>query len=302
MPKNSQLDFNDLSLDLHNYRTTPQKNESNAIKAMISIKPDKFFGLMDNILEDGYLQTENIIVLDDTKKLIVKEGNRRIAILKLIHGKFKLSEFGLPASILNKIQNLPPSWLKENSKVSCIIFTLKESDKADKIVSLTHAKGEKAGRDKWASVATARHNRDANKKPEPVLDLLEKYLDKGQNLTLQQKERWAGDYNLSVLVEAVSKLLSRLDIANAQELVIKYPKINYRAELEDIMRDIGLELLGFPHIRNVNADFGASYGIVAITPPAPPSVPSPSTPPATPPSSSPPPPPNPSFFTQGSCE
>lgn len=153
---------------------------------------------------------------------------------------------------------------KNNFKVSSIIFNKKEVDQADKIVSLTHAKGEKAGRDKWTSVATARHNRDVNKKPEPVLDLLEKYLGNGKNLTEQQKERWAGDYNLSVLVEAVSKLLPRLGFENASDLTIKYPKIKYRAELEELIRDIGLELIGFPKIRSTNEDFGSLYGIIPL--------------------------------------
>jgi hypothetical protein len=261
MPKNSQLEISKLSLDLKNYRTTPQKNEVNATKAMIAIKPEKFFALMDSILEDGYLQTENIIVLETAKGFIVKEGNRRIASLKVIHSILKIGEIGIPSSILNKIKLIDATWIKNNSKVSCIIFSEKESDQADKIVSLTHAKGEKAGRDKWTSVATARHNRDVNKKPEPVLDLLEKYLVHGLNLTAQQKERWAGEYNLSVLVEAVSKLLPRLNINSAVELTTKYPKIKFRNELEELFRDVGLEIIGFPKIRNTQEDFGLTYGI-----------------------------------------
>jgi hypothetical protein len=264
MPKNSQLEISKLSLDLKNYRTTPQKNEVNAAKAMIAIKPEKFFALMDSILEDGYLQTENIIILETSKGFIVKEGNRRIATLKIIHGILKIGELGIPASILNKIKTIDASWLKTNSKVSCIIFSEKESDQADKIVTLTHAKGEKAGRDKWTSVATARHNRDVNKKPEPVLDLLEKYLVSGQNLTAQQKERWAGEYNLTVLVEAVSKLLPRLNFNSAIELTSKYPKIKFRNEFEELLRDIGLEIIGFPKIRNTQEDFGLTYGIPSL--------------------------------------
>jgi len=79
MPTTSQIEVKDLNLDLKNFRTVPQKKESDAIKAMISIKPDRFFAVMDSIIEDGYLPTENIIVLKDGLKHIVKEGNRRIA-------------------------------------------------------------------------------------------------------------------------------------------------------------------------------------------------------------------------------
>lgn len=264
MSKNTQLEIGVLSLDLKNYRTTPQKNEIDAIKAMISIKPDKFYGLLESILEDGYLQTENIIVLEKDKKNIVKEGNRRIACLKLIHQTYSLDEFAIPESSINSIKTLSKEWLSENSKVSCIVYLETESIKADKIVSLTHAKGEKAGRDKWTSVATARHNRDENKKSEIALDLLEKYLFHGENLTTQQKERWAGDYPLTVLSDAIAKIHLRFNLNSTAELTTLYPKIKLKSELEDLMRDIGLNIIGFPNIRNINEDFALAYGINPI--------------------------------------
>jgi hypothetical protein len=63
MPTTSLLDVNKLSLDLKNFRTVPQKDEPDAIKAMISIKAEKFYAIMESIIEDGYLPTENIIIL-----------------------------------------------------------------------------------------------------------------------------------------------------------------------------------------------------------------------------------------------
>jgi hypothetical protein len=280
MSKNAQLNVSELKLDLKNYRTTPQKNEIDAINAMISIKPDKFFGLMESILEDGYLHTENVIILETApKSYIVKEGNRRTACLKLIHQLFNLDDFNIPASILTSIKAVEAQWLIDNSQISCVIYDLSESAIADRVVSLTHAKGEKAGRDKWTSVATARHNRDINNKPEPVLDLLEKYLIEGKNLSVQQKERWAGDYNLTVLVEAISKTFLRFEVNSPAELTDKYPKIIYKDELEELLRDIGLEQIGFPKIRNTNEDFALAYGInpIVVVPPVavPPSTPVP---------------------------
>jgi hypothetical protein len=283
MSKNTQLEISKLNLDLKNYRTTPQKTEIDAIKAMISIKPDKFFSLLESILNDGYLQTENIIVLDINNVNIVKEGNRRIACLKLIHQIYKLDDIGIPEDKIIHIKSLSKDWLNDNLKVSCVIYDQTESAKAEKIVSLTHAKGESAGRDKWTSVATARHNRDENKKPEIALDLLEKYLIEGKNLTAQQKERWAGDYNLTVLVEAISKIHTRLGFTISSDLVNSYPKLKQKIELEDLMRDIGLGLLGFPNIRNPNEDFALSYGInpIVVQTPIPVAVPNPTTNPIT---------------------
>ena len=84
MPDVKYIDIKDLYLDLKNPRTIPQESEEKAIETMISIKPDRFNAVMESILDDGYLMTESIIVLDDGH-YIVKEGNRRVAILKDIY-------------------------------------------------------------------------------------------------------------------------------------------------------------------------------------------------------------------------
>jgi len=273
MPTTSQLEVSKLKLDLKNFRTVPQKKEIDAIKAMISIKPDRFFAVMESIIEDGYLPTENIIVLKDGTDNIVKEGNRRIAVLKLIHGLYKLSDFGLPTSITASINNIDPKWKTENLKVPCTIFSDKEADKVDRVVTLAHGKGEKASRDPWNSVARARHNRDVKSASEYGLDLLEKYLKNGTNLNSQQKERWGGEYPLTVLDEALRKSFPRLGFASVQDLVKKYPLNKNLSELEDILLDIGLEQIKFETLRNSHLDFPTNYGIPPIvvppvTPPA----------------------------------
>lgn len=255
----AQIDVSKLSLDLKNFRTVPQKNEKDAIKAMISIKAERFFAVLESIISDGYLLTENIILLQDGEKYIVKEGNRRVAALKLIHGLHKIAYFNLPTSIAENIKKLDATWKKENTKVPCTIFSAKEIDKVDRVVSLAHGKGEKASRDPWNSVARARHNRDINKIAEPSLDLLEKYLKKGNNINNQQKERWGGEYPLTILDEVLRKIYARLSLTNAAEIAKKYPQIGKRDEIENILRDIGLELITFATVRQPN--FAEAYGI-----------------------------------------
>ena len=213
MPNNKYLKVKDINLDLKNYRTIPQKSEADAINAMIAIKPDRFYAVVESILDDGYLPTENLIILDDNG-YTVKEGNRRTAALKLIHGIHPLDDFTIPDSLKNRINSLDANWKKENEQVPCSVYELAEKDKVDKIVNLTHAKGEKASRDPWTSVAKARQNRDEKKGAEPALDLLEKYIQHGKNLTNQQKERWSGDYPLTVLDEALRSIISRLGYKN----------------------------------------------------------------------------------------
>ncbi len=258
MPINDFLPVKSLHLDLKNFRTVRQPNEKHAINAMISINPDWFWALLDSIVEDGYHPTENIIIQKDDKKYIVKEGNRRIAALKIALGH--VSGIDIPAMNRAKIDHVGKSWIAENSKVPCAVYSSSESKIVDRIVSLTHAKGEKAGRDRWNAVAKARYGRDQKGIQEPGLDLLEKYLKDGKNLTPQQAGRWAGDYPLTVLNEAIQKIAPHVGFASAKELALKYPN-EQKSVLDQMLYDIGIEHLGFGDIRDKNS-FLSRYGIV----------------------------------------
>lgn len=257
----------DLSLDLSNYRTVPQPDEQSAINAIIAIKPDNFWALMSSLL-DRYLPTENIVILDEggtPNKLIVKEGNRRIAALKLILGIYPLTAFDIPTELVTSINSLTAAWRLTNSTVPCAIYPLTEAAAVDQIVTLVHGKSEKAGRDQWQAVARARHNRDVQKRSEPALDLLEKYLKNGRNITAAQRELWAGDYPITVLVDAIRRLFSRVGATNSADLSNRYPTaISYRSELESIINDIGLSNIRFEHLRS-SKDFATPYGIPLIT-------------------------------------
>lgn len=257
MPKSKREKVESLELDLHNYRTVHQPDEEHAINALIGIDPDRFWALMESLLDDGYSPTENIIVLEIADQLVVKEGNRRIAAMKLI---LKLqSSIEVPEHIQSRIEGLPTRWKSENSAVPCAIYSKSESALVDRLVSRTHAKGEKAGRADWPTVARARYNRDQNNASEIGLDLLERYLASGKNLTAQQAERWAGEYYLSVLDEALPKLAPHLNFRTAAELVSQYPGKNKKL-LDRILYDIGTSQLGFKEIR-ASSFFGLPYGL-----------------------------------------
>ncbi len=268
MPNTIPTSVKDLSLDLSNFRTVPQTDELQAVQTMIAISPDRFWALMEGLIDDGYLPTENILVLRmgmGQSKLIVKEGNRRIAALKLIHGYLPNNTITIPDDITTKIRGLSTEWKKANERVPCTIYESEDATKVDRIVSLAHGKGEKAGRDQWNAVARARHNRDVNESNEPALDLLEKYLKEGRNLTLQEKERWGGDYPLTVLDDAMKRISNRFGVSNAPELAKIYPSIQYRDALDNILKAIGLQIIVFKTIRNKKEDFAIKYGVPPAT-------------------------------------
>lgn len=165
----------------------------------------------------------------------------------------------MPSEIETRINVLPDTWRVQNEMVPCTIYDKNEADLVDKIVTLTHGKGQKAGRDDWETVARARHNHQVNAAPEYGLILLEKYLEHGQNHSSEQKLRWSGKYNLSVLNEALPKIYERVDCTSVMELAQNYPNIKYKKELESVIYAIGLEELKFPDIRT-SSDFLIRYG------------------------------------------
>lgn len=264
MPTNTFINVDKLKLDLKNYRTIPQESEESAINAMIAIKPDRFFAVLESIIDYGYLVTENLIVLKHEDNFIVKEGNRRVASLFLITGRYDKNNFSILEELKQKIELVDQQWRISNSKIPCTIFNIDEIDQVDKIVNLAHAKGEKASRDPWTSVARARHHRDEKGGQEYALDLLEKYINVGKNITLQQRERWSGDYPLTVLEEALRKIIHRLDFNSTLELINKYPTISNRRGIEELIRDIGLNIIQFKNIRDANLDFAIKYGVPKI--------------------------------------
>jgi hypothetical protein len=169
----------------------------------------------------------------------------------------------LPEKLSERIAELPREWEKENSKVPCTVYKQSEADIVDRIVTRTHGKGQKAGRDPWETVARARHNKIENGAAEPGLDLLEKYLKHGENLSSEEKVRWAGRYNLTVLDEAIKKIAPRFGVNSGPELAEKYPKISYKDPLDAIIHAIGVESLTFPGIRE-SSDFALRFGVPPV--------------------------------------
>lgn len=267
MPFSTSLPVRDLGLDLANFRTVAQPTEVAAIQSMISTNPDWFWALLESLTE-GYLPTENILVINEphrTPRYTVKEGNRRVAALKIIHGHVSTDAVSVPTALESKIRDLMPSWKKENANVPCAVYSDAEIDTVDRIIALTHGKGEKAGRAPWTAVARARHNRDHNQIAEPALDLLETFLQERPNITPEQAARWAGDYHITLLAEVLQKIHRRFGVASPTALAQAYPALPDRAVLDVILRDIGLGQIKFSDVRAAGDVFGSRYHLQSAT-------------------------------------
>jgi hypothetical protein len=266
MSQRQDLPLLDLSLDLNNYRTRKQPNEEAALNALIAVNPGRFWSLTSSLIETGYLPTENVIVLksEDGSAKVVREGNRRVGALKLIHGLIPASAVDVPPEVAKAIAGVSAKWRQENQTVPSLVFEHHESDTVRRIVALVHGKSEAAGREHWSAMARARLARDEGTK-QPALDLLESYLDHAKNATAHQKEEWAGHFPLTNLEEVAKKLAPRLGAKNAPDLAMRYPNVDHRAPLDAIIRDIGTGVLTVTTLRAL--DFEEEYGIPE-TPPA----------------------------------
>lgn len=266
MPKAENLTIDRLRIDLENFRTVSQKSETAAVHSMIALGGKRFWGITRSLLENGVLPEENILAIrgdNDPAELTVREGNRRVAALKLIHGLLKRQGISVPPDIQLLIDAASPEWKAANKAFPGIVYDSSEADLVDRAVALIHGKAEEAGRSDWQAIARARHNRKANSASEPSLDLFEKYLDVGKNITTEERESWAGDYAITVLEEALQKLAPRMGLANIRELADKYPKVTQRKELDAVVRAIGLNELKFTSIRG-SEDFAAPFGFPTL--------------------------------------
>ena len=262
--ENKNIDVGDLDLDLDNFRTSHQASEAASLHSMQLVSPNRFWGLMESLLDSGFLPTENVIVqktADVPPRLVVREGNRRVGALKFVHGKLAAPAMSPPSHILDKIKHVDDAWRTTNSAIPCLVFDAGEDAVVDRIVQLVHGKGADASRDPWTSVAKARHNRDKNHVSEPGLDLLEKFLLSDKGLKPDLRDTWAGDFKLTVLDEATKKLAPRCGFASAREFADAYPAVPHLDAVNKIISDIGLQTLRFEEIRKGNPDFMTVRGL-----------------------------------------
>jgi hypothetical protein len=267
MADQKTVSIGSIALDLRNFRILPQANEEDALKAIVAIHPDWFWGLVQSLLADGYEPTENLLLLETgsgRKGLVVKEGNRRVAAMKFLLGNLKGKEVPVPDSIRTAISSMAPDLKTTFNEIPCLVYPADESERLDRIVARVHGKGDKSGRQTWTAVTKARHNRDHNKREEYGLDMLEAYLKDGKNLQPFQRQQWAGDYGVTVLDEAIQKLTPRLGMKTARGVVDLYQKGTHRSAFEAMLLAIGNKEFKFKGVRNEGgADF-ERFGFPAL--------------------------------------
>lgn len=162
--RNETLSIEQLDLDISNPRFKPEKNQTEAMRSLLSVEKDgeKVFALASDICRIGMLDPgDSLYVIESeisTGRYIVLDGNRRLTALRLLSQPTLLErdEIGISSTIRNRFKRLQKDFVNRwPTMVNVVIFPTRKS--ADHFIHLRHT-GENAGagRSAWSALQIAR--------------------------------------------------------------------------------------------------------------------------------------------------
>jgi hypothetical protein len=145
----------DLLLDQGNYRFKEAEDQKSCIAKIYSANPAYFKNLMSSVAEDNL--GELLLVYKDGNKNIVLDGNRRLAVLKVLNNP---KEFSPSSAIREHAESL-----LDTHKVDLTNILAQVSDNQQliyKTVYERHAAGQGKARINWSAYGAARFRYDQN--------------------------------------------------------------------------------------------------------------------------------------------
>ena len=172
------VDIDDISLDPNNPRHDPVKEDTLALKELMTTKNfnNKIFALMKDILDYGQNPIDLIgLLLTNNNTLYSKEGNRRVAAIKILNNPNLIVSSNIKLFV--RVNNLLKEYNAPPSKVMCYIT--RDQNILDHAMELKH-QGEQggAGAVTWGSNEKARHKRNKGLH-DPIFAFLNKLEDQG---------------------------------------------------------------------------------------------------------------------------
>lgn len=166
-----RIRITDLLLNNENPRFNPVMHQTEAISAMIDDQNEKLVELARHIVENGLNPMEIILVQPLGKQWLVREGNRRVTVLKLLNE---------PELVPTSYKKLKPAFVKLSKSISsdildnilCVIAT--DNQAINEWILLKHTGENKGiGTVSWNSMQTSRFASQVTGKVDPKSALLE---------------------------------------------------------------------------------------------------------------------------------
>ncbi len=166
-----RLKIEDLALDHNNPRITPAAGQQDALQKIVNDQKAKLVKLAESIVERGLSPADRLLVLrlnQTPVRFISLEGNRRIAVFKLLTNPAVMGGLEISASMKTAFERLAKKFDKSKIEpISC--FELASREESRYWVNLRHNGGhDGAGLEGWLSLAKRRFDGTT-----PVLQVLE---------------------------------------------------------------------------------------------------------------------------------
>lgn len=241
-----------LRLDTANYRHGNMGNVSEVKIVNAILKESKnqkrYKALINKFNEEGFTLSELPIVqpIPGSQRYKVLEGNRRVSILRLIHGYIPLENINLSSYFKKLLSSFQDDFKEITRKIRCEVYppTEEGTRAAFQEIARLHSGGD-AARDDWTSIAKARQERDCLINRHYELDLFERFCDcyPCDGKYAEALEDWRLSFKLDQLDEA-TKYLSKLyglGTDGAKFLSEQYEKLpeSFRSRLENVICAIG---------------------------------------------------------------
>jgi hypothetical protein len=230
-----KLKIADLVLDHDNPRISHAAGQQEALQKVVNDQRTKLVKLAQSIMEHGLSPMDRLLVLRTNQGYIALEGNRRVAVFKLLINPAAMTGLDMPAPMKRILEGLAKNFRKGRVEpISC--FELGSRDEARYWLNLRHNKGhDGAGVEPWKSLAKRRF--DGKPPAVQVLELVTEQAPISPTERASITEKFPTS-TLERLLEnrAVRKELG-LDIKDGK-LVSKLPAAEIAKPLKKIVTDL----------------------------------------------------------------
>ncbi len=233
-----KLKIEDLVLDHDNPRISNAAGQQEALQKIVSDQKTKLVKLAQSIVDYGLNPMDRFLVLrlnQTPKRYIALEGNRRVAVFKLLTKPSVMSGLDMPPPMKRILERLAANFKKSRIEpLPC--FELSSREAARYWLSLRHNVGhEGAGVDPWATLAKRRFEG----KP-PSVQALELVTERA-GLTASERATITDKFPASTLERLLENRAARkeigLDVKDGK-LVTKLPAAEIAKPLKKIVLDL----------------------------------------------------------------